>query len=99
MPSLTIGGTNSTFYSGDIHYIPVSTPATALDWIIPCDGIVLNGNLLPGTRSNTVDIDTYERTLPTRLTLSFLQWHYGHHSTPRGRCGLLRIDPRGGRPF
>ena len=37
---LTLGGVNSSLFTGEINYIPVSEPKW---WTIPMDSVVLNG--------------------------------------------------------
>lgn len=55
--SLTLGGVNSTYYSGSINYVPLSTPVATPNWIIPCEGISLNGAAL-GLKTTSALIDS-----------------------------------------
>lgn len=51
--SLTLGGTNSSLYSGEIDWIPVSDNVTGY-WPLPIDGISVNGVKLGFSTPNAI---------------------------------------------
>lgn len=49
------GATNPNYYSGELHYIPVTERSS---WIVPLNETTRNGNNIPGQSSASAIIDT-----------------------------------------
>lgn len=49
------GAINTNHYNGELHYIPVTEKS---NWIVPLNGITINGNNILGQSSASAIIDT-----------------------------------------
>jgi len=52
---MTLGGINTTLFQGDVTYIPLKSQSY---WLIAMDSVSINGQILAGSQSNAVAIDT-----------------------------------------
>jgi len=52
---ITVGGTNSNYFTGSINFISLLSQSY---WLIPLDGLSVNGQLISGSASNNCAIDT-----------------------------------------
>ncbi|KNZ56645.1 uncharacterized protein VP01_2356g1 [Puccinia sorghi] len=52
---MTLGGINNTLFQGDVNYIPLKSQSY---WLIAMDSVSINGQVLIGSQSNAVAIDT-----------------------------------------
>lgn len=52
---MTLGGINTTLYQGDINYVSLKSESY---WLIAMDSVSINGQVLTGSQSNAVAIDT-----------------------------------------
>ncbi|KAH9447918.1 hypothetical protein MJO29_011240 [Puccinia striiformis f. sp. tritici] len=52
---MTLGGINNTLFQGDVNYISLKSQSY---WLIAMDSVSIDGQVLPGTQSNAVAIDT-----------------------------------------
>ncbi|KAA1131915.1 hypothetical protein PGTUg99_033627 [Puccinia graminis f. sp. tritici] len=52
---MTLGGINNTLFQGDVNYISLKSQSY---WLIAMDSVSINGQVLTGSQSNAVAIDT-----------------------------------------
>ncbi|OAV99883.1 hypothetical protein PTTG_01476 [Puccinia triticina 1-1 BBBD Race 1] len=52
---MTLGGVNNTLFQGDVNYISLKSQSY---WLIAMDSVSINGQVLTGSQSNAVAIDT-----------------------------------------
>lgn len=55
---MTLGGVNTTLYSGTLNWVPLSS-ANGPYWSIPVDGVSVGGASLAGVNTSSAIIDTF----------------------------------------
>lgn len=86
--SITIGGVDSTLFTGTINYNPVNSPYY---WQITLDSMIIAGKTISVVQQTTIDTGTTNLYMPLKMTELF----YSKIPQSRSIGGGLYIYPCG----